>query len=175
MNELLRPIEIQRPPVIEFGPGVAAAAGRWAAAQGFRRPLVVADAFNAQRVAVLGLEGEVDVFGEVEPEPSVPNLEQLLALAERVRPDVVVGFGGGSAMDLAKLAAVLPGSGQGIADVVGPERVKGGPARWSRSRPPRAPAARPGRAPWSPIRRPTTSSRCRAGTCWPTSRPWTPS
>jgi alcohol dehydrogenase len=36
-----------------------------------------------------------------------------------------VGFGGGSAMDLAKPAAVLPGSGQIILDVVGPERVSG--------------------------------------------------
>jgi alcohol dehydrogenase class IV len=87
--------------------------------------LVVADAFNAQRVEVLRLAGEVAVFGEIEPEPSVPNLEKLLAMAERVRPDIVIGFGGGSAMDLAKLAAVLPGSGQTITDVVGPERVKG--------------------------------------------------
>jgi alcohol dehydrogenase class IV len=125
MSELLRPIELQHPPVIEFGPGVVASIGRWAAAQGFRRPLVVADAFNAQRVEVLGLAGEIAVFGEVEPEPSVPNLEKLLALAERVQPDTVIGFGGGSAMDLAKLAAVLPGSDQTITDVVGPERVKG--------------------------------------------------
>ncbi len=125
MSELLRPIELQHPPNIEFGPGVVASVGRWAAAQGFRRPLVVADAFNAQRVEVLGLAGEITVFGEVEPEPSVPNLEKLLAVAERVRPDIVAGFGGGSAMDLAKLAAVLPGSGQTITDVVGPERVKG--------------------------------------------------
>jgi alcohol dehydrogenase class IV len=89
------------------------------------RTLVVADAFNARRVDVLELAGEVAVFGEVEPEPSVPNLEKLLAAAEAARPDLVVGFGGGSAMDLAKLAAVLPGSGQTLADVVGPERVRG--------------------------------------------------
>jgi alcohol dehydrogenase class IV len=77
---------------------------------------VVADAFNARQVGVLGLQGEVAVFGEVEPEPSVPSLEKLLAVAEQVRPDLVVGFGGGSAMDLAKLAAVLPGSGQRAGD-----------------------------------------------------------
>ena len=84
---------------------------------------MVADAFNAARVGLLGLPGEVAVFGEVKPEPDIPNLEAALALAERTRPELVVGFGGGSAMDLAKLVAVLPGSGQTIHDVVGPERV----------------------------------------------------
>ena len=46
-------------------------------------------------------------------------------MAESAKPDLVVGFGGGSAMDLAKLVAVLPGSGQTIHDVVGPEKVAG--------------------------------------------------
>lgn len=38
---------------------------------------------------------------------------------------MVIGFGGGSAMDLAKLAAVLPGSGQVFAEIVGVEKVAG--------------------------------------------------
>lgn len=125
MSGLLRAIELLRPPRVEFGPGTAAAVGHWAEERGLRRALVVAGASNARRVDLLGLPGEVAVFGEVEPEPTVPNLERLLAMAETVRPDVVVGFGGGSAMDVAKLAAVLPGGGQTIAEVVGPERVKG--------------------------------------------------
>ena len=65
------------------------------------------------------------VFGEVKPEPDIPNLDQAVALAERLQLDLVVGFGGGSAMDLAKLVAVLPGSEQTIHEVVGPEKVKG--------------------------------------------------
>jgi alcohol dehydrogenase class IV len=125
MPDLASPIELLRPPSIEFGSGTVAAVGRWAAAKGVRRSLVVSDAFNAGRVSVLGLPGEVVVFGEVKPEPDVPNLEKALAQAERTKPDLVVGFGGGSAMDLAKLVAVLPGSGQSIADVVGPEKVNG--------------------------------------------------
>jgi alcohol dehydrogenase class IV len=125
MPDLSGPIELLRPPSIEFGSGAVAAVGRWAAAKGVRRTLVVSDAFNAGRVEVLGLPGEVVVFGEVKPEPDVPNLEKALAVAERTKPDLVVGFGGGSAMDLAKLVAVLPGSGQSIAEVVGPEKVDG--------------------------------------------------
>jgi len=120
---LATPISIQRPCVIEFGAGVVSAAGRWAAERGYARILVVADAFNAGRVDLLGLQGEVAVFGNVRPEPDLPNLEAALAVAEQAKPDLVIGFGGGSAMDLAKLVAVLPGSGQSLQEVVGPERV----------------------------------------------------
>lgn len=124
MNGILTPIELLRPPVVEFGPGTVDAVGRWAEAKGLRRALVVTGASGAERVAALGLPGEVTVFGAAKPEPDLPNLDELLAMAEATRPDLVVGFGGGSAMDLAKLAAVLPGSGQTIHDVVGPERVR---------------------------------------------------
>jgi alcohol dehydrogenase class IV len=121
---LAAPIEIQRPPIIRFGSGTAATAGDWAKSRGAGRVLVVADAFNAARVDALNLSGEVAVFGEVRPEPDVPNLEAAIRLAEDLRPDLVIGFGGGSAMDLAKLVAVLPGSGQSLHEVVGPEKVR---------------------------------------------------
>jgi alcohol dehydrogenase class IV len=129
MPDLSTPIEIARPAIIEFGGGLVSAAGRWARARGLGRTLVVSDAFNAARVGLLDLPGEVTVFGEVKPEPDLPNLEKVLALAEQVKPDLVIGFGGGSAMDLAKLVAVLPDSGQSFAEVVGTgegERPQGG-------------------------------------------------
>jgi alcohol dehydrogenase class IV len=124
MSELLRPIEILRPRRIEFGAGLAKLVGDWAAEQGLRRILVIAGRSNAARVGLLNLQGEVTVFGEVKPEPDIPNLDAALAVAAQVQPDLVIGFGGGSALDLAKLVAVLPGSGQSIHDVVGPEKVK---------------------------------------------------
>ena len=125
MNNLLTPIEIERPSSIKFGPGLASTIGAFALARGCSRPLVVSDPFNAGRVELLGLPGEVAVFGTVKPEPDIPNLAALLSMAADVQPDIVIGFGGGSAMDLAKLAAVLPGSEQTIHDVVGPEKVRG--------------------------------------------------
>jgi alcohol dehydrogenase class IV len=122
---LLTPIEIQHPAVLKFGGGLVGHVGAFARERGFTRILVVADAFNATRVDLLELPGTPVVFGEVRPEPDIPNLLALLAVAEALNPELVIGFGGGSAMDLAKLAAVLPGSGQSIFDVVGPEKVLG--------------------------------------------------
>jgi len=48
-----------------------------------------------------------------------------VAMAREAKPDLVVGFGGGSAMDLAKLVAVLCTSDVAFADIVGPEKVAG--------------------------------------------------
>ncbi|WP_073131405.1 iron-containing alcohol dehydrogenase [Muricoccus roseus] len=123
MPDLHSPIELLRPQRIEFGSGTLATIRPWVEERGLKRILVVADAFNASRVDLLGLPGDVTVFGEVKPEPDLPNLEKVLAVAEAMKPDLVIGYGGGSAMDLAKLVAVLPGSGQRLHDVVGPEKV----------------------------------------------------
>lgn len=125
MTDLLRPIEILRPTRLEFGAGTVGIVGQWAREHGITRTLVISGGFNAKRVDVLGLPGEVTVFGQVKPEPDLPNLDAALAMAEQVKPQLVVGFGGGSALDLAKLVAVLPGSGQTLHEVVGPEKVKG--------------------------------------------------
>jgi alcohol dehydrogenase class IV len=125
MTSLATPIELLKPKRIEFGTGTAPRLGAWAREQGFARILVVTSPSVAKLLPKLDLPGEVTVFAESKPEPDLPNLSALLAAAERAAPDLVVGFGGGSAMDLAKLAAVLPGSGQAIQDVVGPEKVAG--------------------------------------------------
>lgn len=125
MTDLLRPIEIARPASLHFGAGLVPLIGRWARERGVSRTLVITGKSNAKRIDLLELPGQVEVFGEAMPEPDIPNLNAALAMAERVKPDLVVGFGGGSAMDLAKLVAVLPGSGQAIHDVVGPEKVHG--------------------------------------------------
>src|SRR3954467_15245241 len=93
MQELLRLIELLRPQSIAFGPGTVAGIAAWAQARGFRRPLVIADAFNATRIDLLGLGNDVAVFGQVRPEPDAPNLEAALATAAAVQPDLVIGFG----------------------------------------------------------------------------------
>ncbi len=119
MNGLNTPITIVRPPVIEFGPGVVSRLAGWVKARNISKALVVADAFNAARIDTLGLGIETVVFGEVRPEPDLPNLDKVLELAARSQADLIVGFGGGSAMDLAKLVSVMTGTGQRLQDIVG--------------------------------------------------------
>lgn len=124
MNPLASRIPLLLPPV-EFGSGALGTVAAFARQHGLKRPMIVADAFNAARADLLGLPGEVTLFGSVVPEPDVPNLESALRLAREVQPDLIVGLGGGSAMDLAKLVAVLTLGRQTIHEVVGPDKVAG--------------------------------------------------
>ena len=52
MPDLASPIELLRPPSIEFGSGTVAAVGRWAAAKGVRRTLVVVGRLQRRRASM---------------------------------------------------------------------------------------------------------------------------
>lgn len=125
MLTMQSPIEMQRPPVVRFGAGQVETLAAWLAATGVRRPFVVADRVNAARLDILGLKGAT-LFGEVKPEPDLPNLKEAVRAARAAEADAVIGFGGGSAMDLAKLVAVLVTSDLSLPDISGPNRA---PAR----------------------------------------------
>ncbi len=125
MLTLASPLEMQRPPVVRFGVGQLETLAPWLAATGAHRPFVVADRVNAARLDILGLPAAT-LFGDVKPEPDLPNLEAAVAAAKAAGADAVIGFGGGSAMDLAKLVAVLATSDLSLADISGPNRA---PAR----------------------------------------------
>ncbi len=65
------------------------------------------------------------VSTEVVPEPPLEALEILLAPVRAFSPDAIVGVGGGSAMDLAKLVSVLFDGKQKTQDVIGIGKVSG--------------------------------------------------
>lgn len=117
-SALLRPVSFVQPR-IEYGPGKARMLAEFVPDWADKRVLIVADAFNAARADLLGLPAQHHIFSKVRPEPDLPNLEQALDEARGFEPDVIVSFGGGSAMDLAKLVAVLMGSGKAFRDIVG--------------------------------------------------------
>ncbi len=50
---------------------------------------------------------EYTVFSGVEPEPSIQLAQRLVDFVQKEQGDFIIGIGGGSALDLAKLAAVL--------------------------------------------------------------------
>lgn len=54
-----------------------------------------------------GLPIEIDPFLEGEPEPSIATAESAAAKAREFEPDLIIGLGGGSAMDLAKFVSAL--------------------------------------------------------------------
>lgn len=63
----------------------------------------------AERVTA-SLEGvgfQVDVYTDLEPEPSLATGERLVRFVRSSGAGLIIGLGGGSALDLAKLAAVL--------------------------------------------------------------------
>ncbi len=99
---------------IFFGRGAVAALGEIAKQMGATRFLLVADAGLKQyggldkaleSLTQAGLTGKE--FTDVEPEPYLDGAEHAAALGREIAADLVVGMGGGSAMDTAKAAAVL--------------------------------------------------------------------
>ncbi len=67
----------------------------------------------------------VEIFDGTEPDPSLALLEQLISKAASINATGIVGFGGGSSMDLAKLAALIAGSGENLDDAWGVGYAKG--------------------------------------------------
>ncbi len=122
MTTIDRPLEMLRPAMVRFGEGTIGALAEWIAEKGIRRPFIVSDAFNATRTDLLKISGTT-VFSKVMPEPDLTNLEDAVSAAEKAEPDAIIGFGGGSAMDLAKLVAVMVGSGKALSDISGPHRA----------------------------------------------------
>lgn len=120
---MARAITLLQPARLEIGAGAIAKLGSWAA--GFRRIFVIAMAPTVGFVDRIGLAGEVMSFVDIPPEPDLPAVEAALAAARGFRPDLVIGLGGGSVMDVAKLVAVLWDGDQSVLDVVGPNRVAG--------------------------------------------------
>ncbi|MCP5523084.1 MAG: iron-containing alcohol dehydrogenase [Verrucomicrobiales bacterium] len=92
-----------------FGTGVISRLGELTREQGARRVLMVTDrgivaAGHAARAAGLlgtGVEA-VDCFDGVRENPDTACVDACLALAREFQPDLLIGLGGGSAMDTAK-------------------------------------------------------------------------
>lgn len=68
---------------------------------------------------------EVDVFDGGEPEPSIDAALRTLEQAQRFQPDVILGLGGGSNMDLAKVTAAAFAHQGSPTDYFGWDRIPG--------------------------------------------------
>jgi len=115
-----------------FGPGAVRQLGEVAGRLGARRVLIVTDPILAKNgildrvrepLAAGGVT--VETFSGGEPEPSLRAAEACLAAARPFRPDALLGLGGGSNMDLAKIAATVLAHGGKARDYVGDDRIPG--------------------------------------------------
>lgn len=103
-----------------------------AAALKCRRPMIITDA-GVIKAGLLSntlsmfarASVETVVFSEVVADPSDAVILQAVEQARRARADLVIGFGGGSSMDAAKLVALLAGSDERLETVYGVGMVKG--------------------------------------------------
>jgi alcohol dehydrogenase len=80
---------------------------------------------KATLAALIAAGREVTVAADVEADPSRATLKAVVALGRGCGAASVVGFGGGSPMDVAKLAAYLLGSGDDLDTIWGVGNAKG--------------------------------------------------
>jgi alcohol dehydrogenase class IV len=120
MNSLL-----QLPPRIHFGPGALEHTADIIKNHGVRQVLI----FTDQSLRKLGKTGaleacvsrtgaQTEIIDQIVPEPSVEDVSKVIALARNPQADLLIGFGGGSVMDTAKLASVLLGASCTVRDLL---------------------------------------------------------
>lgn len=68
---------------------------------------------------------EAHVFDEVEADPSLATVLRAVDTARAAGVSGVIGFGGGSSLDVAKVAALLLGSGEDVEEAWGVGKAKG--------------------------------------------------
>jgi len=119
-----RNISLQLPRKMEFGPGCLVTAAEWIATHAPGAVLIVTSPpiapLAVPLVTALRARGlTVAVWDEVAKEPHVDDLARGLAAARDAHATAIVGLGGGSAMDVAKLVAALLDGRQQIGEVFG--------------------------------------------------------
>lgn len=118
-------------PHIVFEPGGIRRLGEIAGERLGGRVLLVTDPglrrvglADAAVEALAGAGCAVEVYGEVEEDPSRATVEAATAMAVEFDATGIVGFGGGSSMDVAKLVAALAGGDQPLDEMWGQEQVR---------------------------------------------------
>lgn len=114
--------------------GAAARLAELVSERGARRVLIVTDP-GITRLGLLDdlLPGftthniAVEIFDQVEADPPEAVVQQAINQARTLGAELIIGFGGGSSMDVAKLVALLahPDSQQSLADVYGVDNARG--------------------------------------------------
>ncbi len=120
------------PGQLVFGSGASAQLGQLVRELGAKRVLIVTDrnlvaAGPHETILAPLVEASlaVETFDGGLPEPSMALAEEAIEMARKSHPDAVLGLGGGSNMDLAKVVALVLTHGGSVRDHVGDGRVPG--------------------------------------------------
>ncbi|MBA8877600.1 alcohol dehydrogenase class IV [Phyllobacterium myrsinacearum] len=119
-------------PRIVFAAGASADVASHLRIQPKDRLLIVTDAtilaLGLAQPAIASLQAagaDITVFGEVEADPSLRTLLSAVEMARENDVNHVLGFGGGSSLDVAKLVALLAGSNENLDEAWGVGNAKG--------------------------------------------------
>jgi alcohol dehydrogenase class IV len=125
-------IELHLPRDVVIGGGAADSLAERVRGLNVERPLVVSDDFllsegpaGALVEQLRGAGLEVACFGDVQPDPTMANVEGALAAIRDHDADGVVTIGGGSPMDTAKAAAVAFANEGDVRDYAGYHQIPG--------------------------------------------------
>jgi len=120
-----------QPGKVIFKEGITREVGSYASKFG-SKALVVTGRRFAMRSGYLNLIKEsleshglkVEVFNQVEPNPSVETVNRGSRIAKEIGAEVIVAFGGGSPMDAAKGIAVATSLGRNVEEFLSPKVVE---------------------------------------------------
>lgn len=125
-------LRFQTTPTLIIEPGAAARLGTQVLEMGCRSVLLVTDAgvlaaglLDGVLTGLAEAGVAVSVFSQVQADPPEAVIMAAVAAAQACSADCVVGLGGGSSLDVAKLAALLARSGEALAEVYGMNVAKG--------------------------------------------------
>lgn len=121
-------------PSVIFETGASARLGSIVSPR-MKRPVVVTDkgivSAGLIDAALKSLQSEgldYHLFDGIEADPPARVVRQSVEIARKHNADGVIGFGGGSSMDTAKIIAVLLNSSQRLEEIFGTGNIKGGRA-----------------------------------------------
>lgn len=127
---MIRMLDFQLSGRLLFGRGALAELPEALARLGIRRVLIVTDAGLVRaglvdQVTVILDQADVAyaVFDGVEPDPRMAIVARCLEAARDSACDALIGLGGGSAMDIAKITAALLTNPGDLAEYVGVDRI----------------------------------------------------
>lgn len=125
-----RILSLTQPRVLAFGTGCASQAASDLAGRGLKSALIVTSPATRSLCEPIaeGIQphvSNVTIWDAIAAEPTIADFRAGLLIARDVNADAVIGIGGGSALDVAKLVAAFVRGSQDIKDAFGIGKLAG--------------------------------------------------